>query len=163
MIVSDEDLLLQGAHVGGQDVQPVLLVAHLIHVDVHSRHVLVASCQSWVLTHTYTHIHIPHTHTHHTHTTHTTHIPHTHTTHTHHTHTTHKHTPHTQVTAGVSHQCSFTNTGYSISHHTFIHMLQLVFLITCLLTNTCYSWYFSSHIHLPTHLPTDIGYSQYFS
>ena len=64
MKVSDEDLLLQGAHVGGQDVQPVPFVAHLIHVDVHRRHVLVASCQSWVLTHThtpvsYTHLTLP--------------------------------------------------------------------------------------------------------
>ena len=128
MIVSDEDLLLQGAHVGGQDVQPVPLVAHLVHVDVHRRHVLVASSQSWVLKHT-------------------------------HTHHTHKHR--LQLVFLIT--CSLTNTGYSISHDTFTHKLQLVFLITCLLTNTCYSWYFSLHIHLPTHLPTDIGYSQYFS
>ena len=132
MIVSDEDLLLQGAHVGGQDVQPVLLVAHLIHVDVHSRHVLVASCQSWVLTHTYTHT--AHTHTHHTHTTHTTHIPHTHTTHTHHTHR--------------------LQLVFLINVH--LPTQVTVFLITHLYI--CYSWYFSSHVHLPTHVIVGISH-----
>lgn len=48
-VVAGEQALGHGPHVCPQELQPLVLVAHLLHVDVHGGHVLVASSQPRVL------------------------------------------------------------------------------------------------------------------
>lgn len=49
MIVADEDQLLQRPNVFFQEVQPLLLVLNLIHVNIASGHVFVTTRQAWIL------------------------------------------------------------------------------------------------------------------
>lgn len=47
--VADEDELLERSDVGAQYEEPLGLEAHLVHVDVAGRHVLVAVRQPFIL------------------------------------------------------------------------------------------------------------------
>lgn len=44
-VVAREQALSHGPHIRSQQLEPLVLVAHLLHVDVHGGHILVASGQ----------------------------------------------------------------------------------------------------------------------
>lgn len=49
VIIAGEDELLQWPNVFFQEVQPLLLVLNLVHVNVAGWHVFIATRQSWIL------------------------------------------------------------------------------------------------------------------